>query len=92
MNAGSDIVETKIPNAISVPAKALFTRDGKPVVYVKAGEQYVAKPIQVTAKNPDEVAITGIDAGTMVALSDPTALAAGNADSKGKDDGKAAKP
>src|SRR5690349_13302946 len=25
MNAGSDIVETKIPNAISVPAKALFT-------------------------------------------------------------------
>lgn len=92
MNAGSDIVETKIPNAISVPAKALFTRDGKPVVYVKAGEQYVAKPVQVTAKNPDEVAITGIDAGTMVALSDPTALTAGSADGTNADAGKAAKP
>jgi multidrug efflux pump subunit AcrA (membrane-fusion protein) len=92
MNAGSDIVETKIPGAISVPAKALFTRDGKPVVYVKAGEQYVARPIQVTAKNPDEVAITGIEAGTMVALSDPTALAAGNAEGKNADAGKAAKP
>jgi len=92
MNAGSDIVETKLPNAISVPAKALFTRDGKPVVYVKAGEQYVAKPIQVTAKNPDEVAITGINAGTMVALSDPTALTAGNGDGEKADAGKAAKP
>ncbi|HVW08615.1 MAG TPA: efflux RND transporter periplasmic adaptor subunit [Bryobacteraceae bacterium] len=92
MNAGADIVETKIPNAISVPAKALFTRDGKPVVYVKAGEQYVAKPVQVTAKNPDEVAIKGIDAGTMVALADPTALTAGKADGKSADSGKAAKP
>lgn len=91
MNAGSDIVETKLPNAISVPAKALFTRDGKPVVYVKAGEQYVAKPVQVTAKNPDEVAITGIDAGTMVALSDPTAVAAGAGDGKNADAGKATK-
>jgi RND family efflux transporter MFP subunit len=92
MNAGADIVETKIPGAISIPAKALFTRDGKPVVYVKSGEQYVARPVQVTAKNPDEVAITGIDAGTMVALADPTALTAGKADGKNADAGKAAKP
>jgi hypothetical protein len=92
MNAGADIVETKLPNAISVPAKALFTRDGKPVVYVKAGEQYVAKPVEVKAKNPDEVAIAGIDAGTMVALSDPTAMTAGQADGKNADAGKAAKP
>ncbi len=36
MNAGADIVEMKIPNAISIPAKALFTVSGKPAVYVKA--------------------------------------------------------
>jgi hypothetical protein len=48
--------------------------------------------VQVTAKNPDEVAITGIDAGTMVALSDPTALTAGSADGTNADAGKAAKP
>jgi hypothetical protein len=46
----------------------------------------------VTAKNPDEVAITGIEAGTMVALSDPAALTAGNADGKSADAGKAEKP
>jgi len=71
MNAGADIVQMKIPNAISIPAKALFTQAGQPVVYVKAGERYVAKRVQVTAKNPDEVAIEGIAAGTMVALAEP---------------------
>jgi HlyD family secretion protein len=93
MNAGADIVQTKIPNAISIPAKALFTREGQPVVYVKSGEQYVARHVQVTAKNPDEVAISGIAAGTMVALADPGAATAGTASGAGSDGaGKAAKP
>ena len=35
MNAGADLVQTKIPDAISVPAKAVFTVNGKPAVYVK---------------------------------------------------------
>ncbi len=35
MNAGADIVQAKIPGAISVPTKALFTRNGKPAVYVR---------------------------------------------------------
>jgi multidrug efflux pump subunit AcrA (membrane-fusion protein) len=72
MNAGADIVQMKIPNAIGIPAKALFTQAGQPVVYVKTGEKYVARRVQVKAKNPDEVAIEGIAAGTMVALAEPT--------------------
>jgi len=71
MNAGADVVETKIPNAISIPAKALFTIAGKPAVYVKANGQYFPKTVQIRAKNPDEVAIEGIEAGTMVALAEP---------------------
>jgi HlyD family secretion protein len=71
MNAAADVVETKIPNAISIPAKALFTIAGKPAVYVKANGQYLPKSVRITAKNPDEVAIEGIDAGTMVALTEP---------------------
>jgi HlyD family secretion protein len=73
MNAGADVVETKIPNAISIPAKALFTISGQPAVYVKANGQYVAKSVRIKAKNPDEVAIEGIDAGTVVALAEPPA-------------------
>ena len=34
MNGGMDIIINRIPNAISIPAKALFTRDGKPIVYL----------------------------------------------------------
>jgi HlyD family secretion protein len=71
MNAGADVVETKIPNAISIPAKALFTISGKPTVYVKTDSQYVPKMVRIRAKNPDEVAIEGIEAGTMVALTEP---------------------
>lgn len=71
MNGGMDIIERRIPNAISIPAKALFTRAGKPVVYVvEKGRPHVAE-VQVVARNPDEVAIAGIPAGAMVSLADP---------------------
>jgi multidrug efflux pump subunit AcrA (membrane-fusion protein) len=71
MNAGADIVERTIPNAISVPAKALFTLHGKAVVYVKSDQSYVPAEVKVLARNPDEVAVEGIPAKTAVALADP---------------------
>ena len=73
MNAGGDVVEKRIPNAVSVPAKAVFTISGNPAVYVKANGQYLPKQVRITAKNPDEVAVEGIDGGTIVALSEPPA-------------------
>lgn len=71
MNAGADIVQMKIPDAVSIPAKALFTQAGQPVVYLKKADGYVARKVQVRAKNPDEVAIGGLPAGSMVALVEP---------------------
>jgi multidrug efflux pump subunit AcrA (membrane-fusion protein) len=71
MNAGADLVETKIPDAISVPAKAVFTVNGKPAVYVKDHSQYIARQVSIKARNPDEVAIEGVAAGTLVALTEP---------------------
>ena len=71
MNAGADIVQMKIPDAISIPAKALFTQAGQPIVYIKTANRYVVKRVQVKAKNPDEVAIEGIDPGAQVALAEP---------------------
>jgi HlyD family secretion protein len=72
MNAGGDIVETRIPGAISIPAKALFTINGNPAVYVKVNGRYLPTQVRVEAKNPDEVAIEGIDAGATVALTEPS--------------------
>ena len=71
MNGGMDIVIQRIPRAISIPAKALFTHAGKPVVYVASGSAYQATEVQVDARNPDEVAVSGIRPGTMVALANP---------------------
>jgi HlyD family secretion protein len=70
MNGGMDIIIRKVPNAISIPSKALFTRGGKPVVYVAEGKIYVPMDVEVLARNPDEVAISGIPAGSMVTLVD----------------------
>ena len=71
MNGGMDIIINRIPKAISIPAKSLFTHDGKPVVYVAEKGQYKATEVEVLARNPDEVAIKGIASGRMVTLVDP---------------------
>jgi len=71
MNAGADMVYSKIPNAISIPAKALFSQDGKPSVYVKTAARWVPTPVRVIGRNPDEVAVEGIDSGALVALTEP---------------------
>jgi HlyD family secretion protein len=70
MNGGMDIIINRIPNALSIPAKALFTRAGKPIVYLANNGHYRAVEVQVQAHNPDEVSITGVPAGSMVSLVD----------------------
>jgi len=71
MNAGSDLIEKRIPDAVSIPTKALFTIGGKPAVYVRDGVRYVPTVVQVAARNPDEVAVQGLPGGTVVALAEP---------------------
>jgi len=71
MNGNMDIVVKRIPDAISIPAKAIFTREGHPVVYVADHGRYTAVGVQVLARNPDEVAVSGIQAGAIVTLADP---------------------
>jgi multidrug efflux pump subunit AcrA (membrane-fusion protein) len=71
MNGGMDIIINRVLKAISIPAKALFTRAGKPIVYLAANGQYRPTEVEVLARNPDEVAIKGIPGGTMVTLVDP---------------------
>ena len=60
MNGGMDIIINRIPNAISIPAKALFTRAGKPIVYVAENGRYRPVGVEVLARNPDEIAVSGI--------------------------------
>jgi HlyD family secretion protein len=71
MNGGMDIVINRLPDALSIPAKAVFTRAGKPVVYLADRGRYLPTEVQVLARNPDEVAISGVTPDSMVALVDP---------------------
>jgi HlyD family secretion protein len=70
MNGGMDIVVNRIPRAISIPARALFTKAGSPVVYERHSGGYRAVEVKVEARNPDEVAISGVPAGATIALKD----------------------
>ena len=44
MNGGMDIIINRIPDAISIPSKAVFTHAGKPIVYVADHGTYTATP------------------------------------------------
>lgn len=70
MNGGMDIIISRIPNALSVPAKALFKRGGKPIVYLAEKGRYRAVEVEMLARNPDEVAISGVPDGSTVTLVD----------------------
>ncbi len=71
MNGQLDIIIQRIPNAISIPANALFTRLGRPTVYVDEKGAWTPTEVEVLARNPDEVAIRGVIAGAKVALVEP---------------------
>ncbi len=71
MNGTMDVVVNRIPGAISVPAKALFMKHGTPVVYAASGKHYLPRQVEVLARNPDEIAVSGLAAGTHVALVEP---------------------
>jgi hypothetical protein len=66
-----DVVVERLPDAISIPAKALFTRRGHPVVFIADNGGYRLVEVKVLARNPDEVAISGIEQGSMVTLTEP---------------------
>jgi len=79
MNGSMDIVIARIPDAMIVPAQAVFTRNGKPTVHrVDAGGMTPVE-VEVLARNPDEIAVRGIAADARVTLVDPFAAGAGGA-------------
>lgn len=73
MNGRLDVVVDHLKDVISVPAKAVFTRNGKPVVLLASAQGLKPVNVEVLARNPDEVAIKGIAEGAAVALSDDLA-------------------
>jgi multidrug efflux pump subunit AcrA (membrane-fusion protein) len=77
MSAQLTIEIERTPDAIVIPAAAVFEQSGKPVVYVLKGRDFTAREIEVGRRSGDRIMVTkGIQAGDLVALKDPKEAAA----------------
>jgi multidrug efflux pump subunit AcrA (membrane-fusion protein) len=59
-------------NVLSIPRQALFLKDGKRVVYLKSGNGYEQKTVQIKDETESRAVIEGLNDGAMVAMIDPT--------------------
>ena len=62
-----------LKNVLHIPRQAVFMRNGKPVVFVRAGRTFESKPIQIKHSMESQIVVDGISEGTEVALVDPEA-------------------
>ena len=59
-----------------MPRQAVFDKNGKNHVFVKAGERFEQREVKVEQRTESRVAISGLPEGTEIALVDPTARTA----------------
>ena len=72
--ADVEIILEKIPNAIHVPAQAVFEKDGKQIVWVKNGRRWDEREVKPLKRTESTMIIaSGLKPGETVALSDPNA-------------------
>jgi RND family efflux transporter MFP subunit len=73
MTASARIAVERLPNAVIVPAEAVFQKAGRTVVYVLRGSKFEEQEILVTRRNTSQVAVgRGVKAGDRLARRDPT--------------------
>ncbi len=68
------VIVDRIPDAVTIPAQAMFQKSGQNVAYVWRGTQFEERAIEVARRSGDKIMIAkGVSAGEQVALRDPTA-------------------
>jgi multidrug efflux pump subunit AcrA (membrane-fusion protein) len=71
-----EIIIERQPNSLLIPIRANFDKNGKPIVYVQKGKDFVLREIKVGKRNDDDVVVTsGLQEGDVVALVDPSEAA-----------------
>jgi hypothetical protein len=66
----------QLNGVLYVSRQALFDKNGKPVVYARAGDGFAPKPVKVKFHSESRAVIEGLTEGTEVALVNPEAQAA----------------
>ena len=74
MSANVVITTDEMKGVLSLPAQALFDRDGRSFVYIQSGAGFTAKDVTLVRRNEMRVVVTGVDEGQLVALANPTDL------------------
>jgi RND family efflux transporter MFP subunit len=68
------VIVDRVPDALTIPAQAIFQKSGQNVAYVWRGTQFEERAIDVARRSGDNIMIAkGVSAGEQVALRDPTA-------------------
>jgi len=62
----------KLRDVLYLPAQSLFDQDGKPIVYVKRGNDFAPAQVKVKYRTESRVVIEGLSEGTQVAIVNPT--------------------
>jgi len=72
MSATAEIIIEKDPHALLIPARASFTLNGKPAVYVQKGQSFSTRTIAVGKRNEDDIVVlSGLREGELVTLENP---------------------
>ncbi len=65
------VAGNEIKNVLCLPRQAVFEKDGKPVVYVKAGARFEAREVKIKHQSESRVVVENLREGTEVALVNP---------------------
>jgi HlyD family secretion protein len=76
MSGTAEIIIESDPGVLLIPARASFLHNGKPAVYVRRGQQYVLREIEVGKRNENDIVVLkNLQQGEVVALENPTEAA-----------------
>jgi RND family efflux transporter MFP subunit len=68
------VVVDRVPEALTIPAQALFQKSGQNVAYVWQGSQFEERNVEVGRRSGDRIMVAkGLRSGDQVALKDPMA-------------------
>jgi RND family efflux transporter MFP subunit len=72
MSASAEIIIERDPSALLIPARASFTLNGKPAVYIQRGQQFTTRQIAVGKRNEEDIVVLGgLKEGETVTLENP---------------------
>src|SRR5450759_348560 len=72
MSASTEVIIERQANALLIPARASFSKGGKPAVSQQIGKAFVTRAIEVGKQNDDDVIVTGgLKEGDVVTLESP---------------------